>query len=337
MATSKRTTVEGIRKEDVTCAVCLDVYDDPRLLPCLHTFCKKCLLKSFVQPWIMVQQIYGCPTCRTQHTLSSGVEGLLVSTHIKADVEKYVQENCDQPKVVKCGLCASITRAVKYCYTCDQPLCQQCCDSHRRMKTFADHTVTSPGLAVTKKKPITYSCPKHPNEVLKIYCQQCEEVICADCVVQSHQQHRLLNAKDAAQDIKSKLTERVATVKTKLDEFRSYSETVKESEEHVTTYPDQLKAAISSKFDALMLQLAQRKEELLQSVDTQYDGFSKQLWAEKDEVEMSILGLNAGIKFSTKVMEGSDDVEIAVLGTQALKQMKQLEKKEWDPKVVKYL
>ena len=202
---------------------------------------------------------------------------------------------------------------------------------------FNNHMVTSPDQAATKKKSITYNCPKHPDEILKIYCQKCEEVICQDCVVYSHQQHAydLQLAKEAASDIKGKLKEMVVTTKGKLEKFTSYSETVAKSEKHITTYPDDLKGAISGKFDKLITELTQRKEELLSSVDTHYDGFSKQLWADKNKVEMSILGFNAGINFSNKVMEGRDDVETAVLGTQALRQLKQLHQKEWDPDVVK--
>ena len=122
----------SIKKEDVTCAVCLDVYDDPRLLPCLHTFCKKCLTKTAtITSQLRAHTQLSCPTCRTQHELSSGVDNLLVSTQIKADVDKFLSESS---KVVTCGLCLSTAQAVKYCHTCDQPLCQLCYESHQRMK-----------------------------------------------------------------------------------------------------------------------------------------------------------------------------------------------------------
>ena len=322
------------KKEAVTCALCLDVYDDPRLLPCLHTFCKKCLTKTAtITSQLKAHTQLSCPTCRTQHELSSGVDNLLVSTQIKADVDKFLSESL---LMVTCGLCLSTAQAVKHCHTCDQPLCQLCYDSHERMKMFNSHVVTSPDQAATKKKSITYNCPKHPDEILKIYCKKCEEVICQDCVY-SHQQHGLQPAKEAASDIKGKLKKMVVTMNGKLEKFTSYSEAVAKSEKHVTTYPDDLKAVISGKFDKLITELTQRKEELLHSVDTHYDGFSKQLWAEKNKVEMSILGLNAGINFSNKVVESSNGVETAVLGTQALAQMKQLKQKTWNPSTVNIL
>ncbi|KAL0184419.1 hypothetical protein M9458_020115, partial [Cirrhinus mrigala] len=30
-------------EEDLTCPICCCLFEDPRVLPCSHSFCKKCL------------------------------------------------------------------------------------------------------------------------------------------------------------------------------------------------------------------------------------------------------------------------------------------------------
>ena len=52
----------------LTCPVCLDRYKAPKLLPCQHTFCKKCLidLKNNENS----NQI-SCPMCRKNHILTN--------------------------------------------------------------------------------------------------------------------------------------------------------------------------------------------------------------------------------------------------------------------------
>ena len=30
----------------ITCGICLELLDDPKSMPCLHTYCKKCLMEA---------------------------------------------------------------------------------------------------------------------------------------------------------------------------------------------------------------------------------------------------------------------------------------------------
>ena len=36
-------TSEDFMEEFLQCAVCLEVYNEPKLLPCQHSFCTRCL------------------------------------------------------------------------------------------------------------------------------------------------------------------------------------------------------------------------------------------------------------------------------------------------------
>ena len=51
---------EEIFKSLVTCSVCYEVYNEPKILPCHHTYCKKCLERLFQSS---EEQIM-CPQCR---------------------------------------------------------------------------------------------------------------------------------------------------------------------------------------------------------------------------------------------------------------------------------
>ena len=54
--------------EHLKCAVCLDQYTEPKVLPCLHTFCKRCLqgvLNREGAVWKLI-----CPTCRSSAKVS---------------------------------------------------------------------------------------------------------------------------------------------------------------------------------------------------------------------------------------------------------------------------
>uniref|UniRef100_A0A8C3V4C8 TRI59 protein n=1 Tax=Catharus ustulatus TaxID=91951 RepID=A0A8C3V4C8_CATUS len=70
-------------EEELTCAICCDIFSDPRVLPCSHTFCRRCL-----QGLLEL-----CPSCRARLALpSAGPEALPINFALKAVIEKCQQE-----------------------------------------------------------------------------------------------------------------------------------------------------------------------------------------------------------------------------------------------------
>ena len=67
------TLAEDVDKE-LTCAICLSRYETPKVLPCLHTYCKGCLgdlLAKSHEPDKVT-----CPQCKEEHKLpEDGVDG----------------------------------------------------------------------------------------------------------------------------------------------------------------------------------------------------------------------------------------------------------------------
>ena len=50
-------------EEEITCSICGNLFTDPKTIPCLHTFCKRCIEKSIESNKKMVS-IVCCPLCR---------------------------------------------------------------------------------------------------------------------------------------------------------------------------------------------------------------------------------------------------------------------------------
>ena len=251
-SSSERTNVLS---EDLKCSVCLNVYDDPRMLPCLHSYCCKCIIP------LVDSEAVKCPQCRSQHILpSSGVAGLICNTNLSKRVEKLSINNTS---ALTCGVCQSTAQAVSFCFSCNQYLCTLCDESHKRMSMFKRHTLVPPEKAKQTSRPPVYKCPKHPDEALKVYCIKCEEVICRDCALYHHQRHSFKPAEEATDEIKMKLTRFEATITAKLAEFRKHTQTIFNYETYVTTSPDQLKAAITNFFGILSCKLNERKMSLL--------------------------------------------------------------------------
>ena len=318
--------------EDLTCAVCQSTYSDPRLLSCLHSFCKQCLSKLIARGF--KSSTIKCPLCRNEHVLplSEGVDGLMSNTQLASKLQSFLSP----PPQPSCGECED-ANVVSFCENCQNYLCGLCDQAHKRMASFKSHLLVPPDEAKLKPKANRFQCPKHPSEPLTVYCIKCKSAICRDCGLYDHNGHKFKPALNVSDQIKTSLLSNLEQLEAKLETFRSHAEEVAKVEKHVTVYPDEIKSFITSQFEEFHELLDKRKEVLLQQVDTQYNGFSKTLWAEKDIVETGICKLEAGIKFAQQLAESDDKQEVAVLGTKAIASMEKMNTLSLDPKAIKNL
>uniref|UniRef100_A0A8D0LCA7 Tripartite motif-containing protein 59 n=1 Tax=Sphenodon punctatus TaxID=8508 RepID=A0A8D0LCA7_SPHPU len=94
-------------EEELTCSICYSIFEDPRVLPCSHTFCRNCLesvlqLSSNFSIWRPLRLPLKCPNCRSIVEIPpSGTESLPINFALKAIIEKYQQE--DHPHVATCS------------------------------------------------------------------------------------------------------------------------------------------------------------------------------------------------------------------------------------------
>jgi hypothetical protein len=90
------TSVCRLSPEFLACGLCLGRYVDPKLLPCLHTFCRHCL-DDYTPPHSLA---IACPVCRTQSILPrEGVCALQDSAFV-ARLTDAIERRCG------CEVCA---------------------------------------------------------------------------------------------------------------------------------------------------------------------------------------------------------------------------------------
>ena len=198
-----------------SCAQCTNYFSDPRMLPCLHSFCCKCLKILFEEEKI---ECYLCPTCKLPFEIpDSGVEALPkdLRSIYEADVARY-EEKVKSPSGASCDRCieSSESVAVKFCCKCCKFLCKQCTEDHmRRRKTYEHELVevgeekedqNGKGLLDNVPHKVIY-CQFHSDEVLKFYCKTCSCLICRDCVVLSHNGHKYERMEKVAEEERSDL------------------------------------------------------------------------------------------------------------------------------------
>ena len=100
MAESLRAKVE----EQLSCAICLEHFKDPKVLSCQHTYCLECIARLDMTGNFLI-----CPVCRAITEVGGGNEVMFKSLDIKviklsAWVSIYSIANAECPKASK-GYC----------------------------------------------------------------------------------------------------------------------------------------------------------------------------------------------------------------------------------------
>ena len=198
-------------KSEITCAICKDYYIQPKILPCLHYYCKDCILKLALMTGI--DKPFSCPECGKEATLPGGrVDQLQTALYInRLKVAFSILERTCGKVVVKCDACKdSGVNAEAFCRECAVFICRKCLEAHQKLKYFSSHVVVSfhefegkKSKDIVVKELSTEMCSAH-REMLIIHCYDCGCLICRHCTVKDHQDHHFEFSAVAAPRIKDK-------------------------------------------------------------------------------------------------------------------------------------
>ncbi|XP_041033853.1 E3 ubiquitin-protein ligase TRIM56-like [Carcharodon carcharias] len=213
MATSS-TIADKIQNDFLNCKICLATFKQPKMLPCLHTYCLECL-----EDLTKDDKILKCPECREIVDLSGGISKLKTNFHINSLLDIF---QSPEKKELTCSLCPPGHKgknpAVVKCGGCSNYMCQACGDRHQSthpthmLVNLAGSSLDETDIEVMMRKKIY--CQIHPNDRVSYYCNTCDCVICSKCYSYSCIKHQRLGLVEAAKAKKltvRKLLERLGS------------------------------------------------------------------------------------------------------------------------------
>ncbi|CAI5670142.1 unnamed protein product [Oreochromis niloticus] len=143
-------------EEDLCCPVCQEVFRDPVLLSCSHSFCKDCLKR-----WWRERPTHECPVCK-----EISVYDPPSNRALKNLCESFLQERDQRASEALCSLHSEKLKL--FCLDHQQPVCVVCRDSEKHTKH--------------RFRPIDEAAQQHKKELqetlepLKEKLKVCEEV-----------------------------------------------------------------------------------------------------------------------------------------------------------------
>ena len=332
-------------EDQLTCAICLESYQDPKLLSCFHVFCSTCLL-PLVKRGRRGQQTVQCPNCRQPTTLpQNGVPSLQGAFHVHHlfDIQSTLKKVTDSQES-HCDKCL-LEKATNFCRNCGQFICPGCTKVHQTWDELASHEVitiqqlTSDATKLVPSKKQAMPCSKHPPKDLDLFCDTCDELICRDCIVRVHRDHQydlvgdaFPKHKDVIDASLQPIQKQLASVSNALEGLDIRCSRINKQRQDIKTQiqrsVQQLHDALETRKHDLIKQLEQMTQQKLQSLETQRDHFHQlqvQLKSCCDFVQESlrtgskgeILGMKKSVMKQIGQMTASFTPETLALNEQA--------------------
>ena len=261
-------------KEQVTCSICLNIYDDPKTLPCLHTFCYECLTKHARERHR--QGTFPCPECRDEIDLPKGNRFASFPTsslHNSLVSLLAVRQTGDRSDII-CDNCGDNSPDVQYCFDCAKFMCPRCLNAHGDMSGFKGHTVMlvkdfqAEDYDVLLKRQPFCSEQYHEREITRFFCFSCQSCVCRECIANDHQNHEFTLLDKAADNEKKNIMWDAELTREKEkaleDVIRKFEETISLLETNVST----AKREVSQAAEQMIAKIREREREAITSLET---------------------------------------------------------------------
>ena len=316
-------------ESEITCPICQEHYTEPKVLPCLHYYCKKCILKLALRT--QSGKSFHCPECRCEATLpEGGVDNLKTAFFANRLKSKVITLQRAQGKVeVKCELCTASSNAEAFCRQCSCFICNECVQAHSKLRCFFGHKIASlEDLKHGRAKPITVEeppiemCTIHKQPFI-IFCSDCEKLICQHCTLKDHLGHNYEFTNVAVTGVKTKLLEDIQSIKNQQTELTDAIEKVHATAVEVETQKESAINNLHTSFKELHDILERREQELVEGATTIAQLTLQKLSQQEKTLSLASAELQSVVDYTERCVSLSTDNELVSMDTEIGKTIQQ--------------
>lgn len=308
---------------DVTCQLCSKPFSDPRLLSCLHSFCFQCLQKETEKEG--TNSCVSCPTChKNVWFLKEGVSALPQNLRLAYEVEVagYVSKVTNSRELL-CDFCANgcSNSAVVFCCSCRKFLCKTACDCHIYVPQLLGHSMVNLDEEFASKlpaimKPTEHYClhTKHKQQVLDLYCNTCNCLICRDCIITVHRDHDIVELSVVAETCRRGMKEALKHAHEVISSLTRAIDGNMRMVQQIEASKHEAKLIITQQFTELIRALEERKQVLLSELETIALSNQTSLNLQKEQFEKLQQHIGVYTETASYILQSHTDCQVLAPG-----------------------
>ncbi|PIK41545.1 hypothetical protein BSL78_21596 [Apostichopus japonicus] len=201
------------------CSICLDLFKEPKQLPCLHRFCKQCL-ESLLEGQVGT---FECLLCKDVCKIPNNrIDGFKTDFHMKSMLQFIqLQKTFENRRREKCIGCEEKLKVTAYCFMCLKNFfVSSVINFILTKKIFAKHQKHVLGLNDLERKSLTQKklaslmeaprCHTHPEHKAKLCCCTCGNLpVCVTCTYGKHKGHDIQDVANVSKEERERLQKRL--------------------------------------------------------------------------------------------------------------------------------
>ncbi|XP_072882622.1 E3 ubiquitin/ISG15 ligase TRIM25 isoform X2 [Hemitrygon akajei] len=251
---------------ELTCAICLELLQEPVTAPCGHNFCRDCLSLYWADDRVGLSG-FSCPQCRCHwaqrpelrpnRVLCTVVAGL---ERARCNAETVGKAEVESGLTVPCDACppAAAAAALRTCLTCLASFCAEHLEPHQQSPALRSHSLRLPLPDLAQRR-----CPSH-GKLLEFRCCQHGDCLCAVCLL-DHRSCSTVTEEEAREKREEELKVQQKTVEYQLIQLQHSLELVQFQKEHVKDSSLTQKSAVACEF-AEIKAMIEREEKIAASL-----------------------------------------------------------------------
>ncbi|CAI9727471.1 finger nhl-1-like [Octopus vulgaris] len=266
------------------CAICLDRFRQPKLLPCQHTFCESPCLEGLVDYYT---RRIKCPECRLEHRVPiAGTSGfpnnLTIISFLELPQQPSTATSLDTPSLAPAG--SDVVSSTP------QPT--------QVPSTPVDSTPSSLSLPVEPRVPSNHAmCSDCGRMTVLSTCSHCTELTCETC------RHSHIS------NLKQDMSRQLQRIRRLLPNVSESLTSVEHRREQLQRMCNSVNDTVSETIDNYMRELKARHDYLLSEIDTFHYTELNALQTYQENLEMELTTIASFCDSTEPLLTQREDIE----------------------------